>query len=726
MKKYPIIALLLATAPVAATAQQLTPADYCEPKKAAPASVKESTPLPDGESFAAISDDEKKIEIFSYRTGKKTGVLFDLDAVKGDVKMTAFEGYEVSGNGKKVLLWNDSEQIYRHSFTAEYYVYDVMRGTLRKVSDKGPQRGALLSHDGRMVAYQRGNNIYISNLDYGTDNAITTDGKVNSIMNGTPDWGYEEEFGIINTMRWSADDNTLAFIRFDETKVPTYTFDNVKSYCTDEPLSDPYPEGYSYKYPLAGYPNSVVSVLAYDLNSRATKKMDLPIGETDYVPSMEFDGKGSTLMVMLLNRDQNHLRLFSVNPGSTVARQILEEKSNAWLSPGAYQMVKYYADSFVIGSERSGYRHLYEYNYSGTQLRQLTKGDYNVTDYYGYSPARRTHYVRTTQLGPVNRTIATVDAKGTLKMLDKREGYQTAWFSSDFKYYLLSYSNVTTPPQYTIRSVDGGKEVMLEDNAVYAAKYAEAPKMELLKVKNEAGQEMNAYMIKPLGFDASKKYPLVAYQYNGPDSQEVLNRWRMEGLFYLASQGYVVTCVDGRGTGNRDRAWANCVYRNLGRYETADQIAAAKYFASLPYIDENNTACFGWSFGGYMSLMELTAPDCPFKAGVAMAAVTDWRWYDSIYTERYMSTPQQNESGYDQASAMNRTQNLKARLMIMSGTADDNVHFYNTEKYTSKLNYEGKLFDMMAFTGFEHSLRMCNAREMLFRRVVEFLDRNLK
>lgn len=725
MKKI-YIAVMAVSAIFTSQAATLTVQDFCDIATATPASVKEMTPLANSDTYAAISDDEKRIEIFSYRTGKKTGVLFDVDAVKGDVKISSFEGFSVSENGRKVLLWNESEKIYRHSFTAEYYVYDTMRSTIQRVSTQGAQRGAVLSHDGRMVAYVRGNNIFISNLDYGTDNAITKDGETNKIIYGVPDWGYEEEFGVINTIRWSPDDNTLAFIRFDESDVPTYSFDNYRGYCMPDPEGDPYPAAYTYKYPLAGYPNSIVSVLAYDLNNRTTKKMDLPIADTDYVPSLEFDGKGENLMAMLLNRDQNELHLYAVNPGSTVARLLLTEKSDAWLSPTAYQMVNYQKDFFVIGSERSGYRHLYQYNYSGTLIKQITTGNFNITEYYGYDAKTGTHYVQTTQLGATCRTVSSVNARGEIKMLQGKEGTENAWWSADMKYWLRSFSNAQTPPQYTICAADGHKMVDVEDNKAYAEKYKAAPKMEFLKVKNDAGQEMNAYMIKPADFDATKKYPLLTYQYNGPDSQEVLNRWRMEGIFYIASQGYIVACVDGRGTGNRDRAWSTAVYKNLGQLETADQIAGARYFASLPFVDENRVACFGWSYGGYMTLMELSAEGNPFKAGVSMAPVTDWRYYDSIYTERYMLTPQQNKMGYDKASALQRTSDMQRELLIMSGTADDNVHFYNTLKYTSKLTSEGTLFDMMAYTGFEHSLRMCNARVQLFRKIVKFLDQNLK
>lgn len=707
-------------------ASVLTADDYCSPSATSPAGVREMRPLNDGVSFAAISDDGKAIEVYSYKTGEKVSTLFSIDGVKGDVKIDGFDGYELSANEKKILLWTESRKIYRYSFYAEYYVYDIMRSTLAKVSDGGAQRGAIISHDGRMVAYQRDNNIFISNIDYKSDKAITADGKINEVIYGTPDWVYEEEFGVQNTMRWSSDDSTLAFIRFDESRVPVYSFDEYRSYCDSDPLGDMYPASYSYKYPLAGYPNSIVEVLAYNVDNRTIKKMDIPVGESDYVPSLEFDGKGENLMVMLLNRDQNNLRLFKVNPGSTVARPVIEEKSDAWLSPSAYQMVKYYADTFVIGSERSGYRHLYEYDYSGNLKRQITRGNWNVTDYYGKDSRTGIHYVQTTQNGAINRNVASVSPKGEVVMLNNVEGTESASFSRNFSYYLRRYSSAVTPPQYTICNNRGKTVKTLEMNEEYAARYSSAPKMEFLKVRNAEGEEMDAFVIKPADFDPSKRYPLMMYQYNGPDSQLVLNSWKMDGTYYVASQGYIVAAVDGRGTGNRSRAWANSVYRRLGLCETQDQLAGAAYFASLPYVDSDRTACFGWSYGGYMTLMELSSPECRFKCGIAMAPVTDWRFYDSVYTERYMLTPQQNEKGYDLASALEKTGDVKGRLLIMSGTSDDNVHFYNTLKYASKMNFEGKVFDMMALAGFEHSLRMGNARTQLYRKIVDFLDSRLK
>ena len=700
--------------------------DYCDIKVSAPAKVKEMTPMPDGESYAAINDAETAIELFSFKTGKKTGDLFTISGVKGDVKIDSFDGYQVSEDGKRILLWNNTEKVYRYSFKAEYYVYDVGRKTMKRVSTAGKQRGATLSHDGRMVAYVRDNNVFISNLDYETDRPITTDGEVNKIIYGIPDWGYEEEFSILNTLRWSGDDNVLAFVRFDETDVPAYHFDDYRSYCEKDPLGDPYPEAYVYKYSLPGYPNSIVSVHAYDLNTRAIKKMDLPMDMKDYIPSMEFDGKGENLMIMVLNRDQNYLRLFRVNPASTVAHEVLSEKSDAgWLSPSAYQMVKYYKDFFVIGSERTGYRHLYKYNYDGISQGAVTTGDFNVTDFYGYDSVKGTYYVQTTSLGPINRNVASVDSKGGLKLLTGKEGFEIALWSSTFKYWLRNWSDALTPPVYSLCSADGKSEVVVEDNSAYKTKYASAPKMEFLKVKNAVGEDMNAYMIKPNDFNASSKYPVLMYQYNGPDSQEVLNKWKLDGLFYLASQGYIVCAVDGRGTGNRNRDWAYAVYKKLGNIESDDQIAGANYFATLPYVDGNRIGCFGWSYGGYMTLMELQHPDSPFKCGVAMAAVTDWRFYDSIYTERYMLTPQQNEKGYNLASALTNSERMNVPLLIMSGSSDDNVHFYNTLKYTSKLTSEGKIFDMMVFTGFDHSLRVCNARAQLYQKVARFLKSNL-
>lgn len=705
------------------SAMALTAEEYCDPKINAPVGVKEMRPMKDGTSYTAVSADGKKIDVFSYRTGQKTSTLFDVETIKGEVRIDDFDGYSINSTEKKILLWNNVEKIYRNSFYADYYVYDILRGTLKKVREEGRIRGAVMSHDGRMVAYTKDNNIYIANLDYGTDNQITADGKINEVIYGIPDWSYEEEFGIDNTMRWSADDVILAFMRFDEKEVPTYSFDVYKSYCESNPLSDLYPEAYSYKYPLSGFPNSVVSVFSYNLDNRTTKKMDIPVGD-GYIPSLEFDGNGKNLMTMVLNRDQNHLMLYSVNPGSTVAHLILTEESNAWLSPSAYQMVRYGKSSFVIGSERSGYCHLYEYNYSGSLLRQITSGEFNVTEYYGSNTAG-IHYVQTTLLGAVNRNVCSVNGKGTVTPLNNQAGWETAYFSSNFEYYLRSWSDINTPNQYTLWKTGGKKIVDLEMNESYAAKYASAPRKELLKVRNDAGEEMDACMLRPTDFNPSKKYPLLMYQYNGPDSQLVQNRWRIEGISYLASEGYVVCIVDGRGTTARSRQWAHAVYKKLGQLETKDQIAGANYFASQPFIDRDRVACFGWSYGGYMTLMELSEKNNPFKAGIAMAPVTDWRFYDSIYTERYMLTPAQNESGYGAGSALGRTENMDRRLLIMSGTSDDNVHFYNTLKYTSKLNSEGKIFDMMAYTGFEHSLPMCNARTMLFKKILDFLNTNL-
>ncbi len=725
MKKTAIALCMLATLASPEAAVVLDVSDYCDVKKTRPAGIGELRPMADGKSYSAVSKDRRSIDIFSYATGKKTGTLFSLDAVKGDLKIDSFDGYAVSDNGRKILLWNDSKSIWRYSFTAEYYVFDTMRQTLQRVSDKGAQRGATMSHDGLRVAYVRDNNIFISNLDYKTDIAVTKDGERNRISNGAPDWAYEEEFDMQCSLCWSGDDQTLAFIRWDESEVPTYSFDIYRSFYEKDPLGDPYPTSFSYKYPLAGYPNSTVSVHAYGLNSRVIKEMDLKLEKTDYVLPIAFDGKGERLMVMRLNRDQNDLRIYSVNPASTVATQVYARQSKTWISKSVYDMTRYGADSFIVASPESGWIHLYEYGYNGRLLRRITTGDFNITAYYGKS-ALGTYYVQTTAKGAVNRNVAAFDSKGGFRLLHDEEGWESASFSGDFSHYVRTWSDLQTPYQYTIWSTAGKKVADLEMNREYAARYASAPKYELTTVKNAAGEEMNAMIMKPAGFNSSAKYPLLMYQYNGPESQLVCNRWQMDGLNYIAQQGYVIGVVDGRGTAGRSDEWCKCVYMHLGKYETEDQIAGAKALARLPYIDADRLRLFGWSYGGYMTLMEMIDPESPFKCGVAMAAVADWRWYDSIYTERFMRTPGQNESGYSESSAMGRTHRLKGRLLIMSGTSDDNVHFYNTLKYTAKLNYEGHLYDMMVFPGLEHSLRTGNAREQLYRKVADFLNTNLK
>ena len=724
MKKI-IFLIVIASLSFFVVKANLTIQDYCDIRINAPAGIKEMRPMQDGISYMRIGENGNTIEKFSYKTGELIEVIIDTNSIKGDVKIDQFDGYEISANEKKILLWNESENIYRHSFWAEYYVYDIMRHTLKHVSENGPQRGAIISHDGRKVAFMRDNNIYISNLEYGTELQITKDGEVNKIIHGTSDWGYEEEFGIVNTMRWSPDDNSLAFITFNETDVPMYEFDIYTGYCNTNPKYELYPGQFYYKYPLAGSNNSVVHVNVYNLDNRVTKKMDIPMQDTDYIPSMEFGCSNDRLMVMVLNRDQNNLKLYSVNPASTVAKLIYTEESKAWLTPEAYQMVDYQENNFVLCSDRDGYRHLYLYDYNGNLIKQLTSGEFYVTSYYGYSSKTKEYFFQCTKLGAINRNVAKLNSKNVIELLHPEEGTESASFSADFNYYVRNYSNSTTPNQYTLWSKNK-KIADLEMNESYAAKYAVAPKKEFLKVKNAMGDDMDAFIIKPKNFDPTKKYPLLTYQYNGPESQEVLNRWKIDGINYFADQGYVIACVDGRGTGYKSREWSDIVYKQLGRYETLDQIAGAKYFASLPYVDSERVACFGWSFGGYMTLMELSAENTPFKVGISMAPVTDWRYYDSIYTERYMQTPQQNESGYEIASALNKTANMNSKLLIMSGTSDDNVHIFNTYHYTSKLTSEGKLFDMMVYTGFDHSLRMCNARVQLYAKVLDYLNISLR
>lgn len=710
---------------MSAAAAGLTAKDYCDLSINQPAGIGEMRPLADGKTYSAVSKDGRSIDIYSYATGKKTGTLFSLDEVKGDLKIDSFDGYQISDNGRKIMLWNNKSGIWRYSFTAEYYVYDTMRSTMQRVSSNGPQRGATMSHDGLRVAYVRDNNVYLSNLDYKTDIAVTTDGVANKISYGAPDWVYEEEFGVQCTLCWSGDDQTLCFMKWDESKVPEYSFDNYRSFYDKDPLGQPYPQAFSYKYPLPGYDNSVVSVLAYDINSRNIKTMDLQMKVDDYIPNLQFDGKGERLMVMKLNRNQNDLQILSVNPASTVATQVYAEQSKTWLSDRVYTMVDYGKDSFIIASQKSGWTHLYEYAYNGKLLRQITNGDFNVTAYYGKSPAG-VYYMQTTKLGAVNRNVASVDAKGVMKLLHDTPGWETCQFSADMSYYIRNWSDLNNPPQYTLWSAAGKMVSELEMNREYASRYASAPKYELTTVKNAEGLDMNAMVMKPSDFNAGKKYPLMMWQYNGPESQEVTNKWHLDGLNFIAQQGYVVGIVDGRGTGARSEEWCKCVYLQLGKYETLDQIAGAKGLAALPYVDESKMSLFGWSYGGYMTLMEMTANSSPFKCGVAMAAVTDWKWYDSIYTERFMRTPGQNEAGYASSSALGRSNNLKGRLLIMSGSNDDNVHFYNTLMYTSKLTYEGHLFDMMVFTGQEHSLRRGNLRTQLYSKVLDFLDNNLK
>lgn len=697
--------------------------EYVYPKNR-PTSMPEFVYMPDGLSYLLLSDDGKTITSHDTKTGNIIGTVLDVAKTR-ETKIDHISAFSLSPDGSKVLVYQDSEPIYRHSFKADYYVYEIRHNILRPLSAKfEKQQAPLFSPDGRMVAFVAENNIYIKKLDYKTEVSVTVDGKINEIINGVPDWTYQEEFSTTSSMVWAPDNMMLCYVKYNEKDVPMYSFPIYQGTCNPRDEYAFYPGQFTYKYPVAGMKNSVVSVHSYDVETRKTKEIVLNDGNIEYIPRISYAHQPERLVVSTLNRAQNRFEMYVVNPKSTVAKSLYVDTSEAWIAPKAYEDVRFFPESFVVMSERSGYNHLYQYSYSGHLIRQITSGDYDVTGYYGCD-SRGTHYYQSTATGAINRVVSSVNAKGKRQDLSPADGTASASFSSTFDNYILSYSNVTTPPRYTLYDIKGKELRVLDDNSSYIKRYASIPEKEFFTFDND-GTVLNGYMLKPVDFSASRQYPVIMYQYSGPGSQEVLNRWRMDWDYYFAGQGYIVVCVDGRGTGGRGTAFRNVVYRRLGYYETIDQIAAVGFVASLPYVDSDRIGICGWSYGGYETLMAISQENSPYVAAVAIAPVADWRYYDTVYAERYMLTPQENEDGYDGSAPIKLTHNMDCRLLLMSGTADDNVHFTNTLQYVSALQSQGKFCDMFVFPGMNHSINGCNARAVVYAKMLDFFNRNLR
>lgn len=686
--------------------------------------------LGDGSAQVALTDDGKRVVTIDPQTGKELETIFDVERTRENT-LTSIEGFTMSPDGGKIMVWTDRKPIYRRSFTASYWVYDRHSRILRPLSDKfGRQRAPLFSPDGLMVAFAADdNNIHIRKLDYNTEVDVTTDGAVNAVINGVPDWTYEEEFMTTRSMAWAPDNLTLCFLKYNEKDVPLYRFALYEGACDPKEQYALYPGMFEYKYPVAGMKNSKVTLHSYDVETRKLKLIELPDSRIEYIPRLDYSPDPARLIVTTLNRDQNHMEVYSVNPRSTTCTSlIVEENASGWIEPATYENLSLQPEFIVMMSDRSGYTQLYQYSYAGALQRQLTNTQYDVTDYYGYNSATRTHYFQATGPNPINRVVSSIDAKGVISTISPAEGNSTASFSNSMDWFMLTYSSVSTPPRYTLhRAAKPDKAVrVLESNDKAAAAYAEVPRREFFVMPADGSRPaLNGYIVKPAGFDASRRYPVVMYQYSGPGSQEVLNRWSVDWETYFAMKGYVVMCVDGRGTGGRGRDFREIVYCRLGYYETLDQLAAAQYAASLPFVDAARIGIFGWSYGGYETIMAASADGAPYKAAVAVAPVTDWRYYDTVYAERYMLTPAQNERGYTVSAPLNYIGGLDCRLLIMSGTADDNVHMSNTMEYVARLISAGKWCDMMLFPNMNHSINGCDTRRMVYSRMLDYFNQNL-
>ncbi len=673
----------------------------------------------DGQRYTSLSDDGKRIVAYEYASGREVATLFDIDKI-ADCPIAKIEGYAFAPNEERLLVHTESHKIYRRSVTASYYVYYLKRNKIEPLSDSdNVAQEACFSPDGRIVAFARDNNLFLKKLDFGTELAITTDGAKGRIINGTADWSYEEEFCQTRYFEWSADSKLLAYVRFDESEVGEYTFQN---------FAEGYPTSVSYKYPRAGGKNSRVQLLVYDVQNRTTKQMRFDDDNDIYIPIIRWTNDANTLAAVRLDRSQTQLDVMAFNARSGVGRRIMSESGATYVDYANLNSLHFNADnSFVALSERDGWRHLYLFDANGSLVRQITSGNWDVTAFYGYDEQTKTAYFQAAKESPINREVYKADAKGRLSRIGTGEGICSAEFSKLFAYAIYQFDNTETPNLYTIIDNKGKTLRTIENNAALKAT-ADALNLsqkEFFTFETSEGITLNGWIVKPKNMAAGAKLPLVMVQYSGPNSQEVLNRFHLDWEFYLPQMGYVVACVDGRGTGARGRDFRTCTYKKLGELETKDQVEAARYLGTLDFVDSGRIAIWGWSYGGFMTLSCLTNGAGVFKAGIAIAPVTDWRYYDTAYSERFMNRPQENDRGYALTSLLDKADRLQGELLLVHGTADDNVHTQQSWLYIEQLVKAGKQFEMQMYPNKNHSILGAEARLHLYTRCTRFLQKKL-
>lgn len=690
-------------------------------------------PMNDGETYTRLSPDGKRIVRHSFKTGKETGVVFDAGTARGDKRPERIDGYVMSPDETRILLQTETRAIYRRSFTAVYYIYDVKNNTVEPLSEGGPQQVPLFSPDGNVIAFAREGNLFLVKLLYGNAEVqVTKDGKFNAVLNGIPDWVNEEEFSTNRSFDFSADSKMLAWVRYDESQVPLYRMQEFKGSHPTRTEYDEYPGEYAYKYPVAGARNSEVKVMSFDIKNRVTRTLDVPLDSDGYIPRIKFTSDPEKLAVVTLNRHQNRMDLYMVNPRSTVSKLALRETSDKYIREAAYNGMKFYNGHFSLLSERSGYQHLYWYNLNGQLERQVTKGEFEVTDFYGYDAASGRFYFASRQESPLRKAVYVAEQNGKVKKLSTETGTNNATFSRSLKYFMNVYSSAQQPPVTTLRDNTGRKLHTVIDNKALKEKADALPATkEFFTFTTGEGVQLNGWMVKPRNFDASRKYPVIMYQYSGPSSQEVTDSWNLGfyggGVFesYMAQEGYIYVCVDGRGTGGRGADFEKCTYLRLGDLESKDQVETALYLGTLPYVDKDNIGIWGWSFGGFNTLMSMTDGRPVFKAGVAIAAPSNWKYYDTVYTERYMRTPKENAEGYA-INPMERAGQLNGNLLLIHGTADDNVHYRNVVEMSEALVQADKQFDMQIYTNRNHNIYGGRTRHHLFTRLTNFFNAHLK
>ena len=661
-----------------------------------------------------------QIDLYDFATLKKVSNL--IDTKNYSALAEGIDSYTFDASEKKILIACNSKQIFRHSFTADYFLYDLTAKTLTKLFDFQVQEPTF-SPDGTKIAYARENNLYVYDVASKKSTAVTTDGKKNAIINGITDWVYEEEFSFVRAFDWSKDSKKLAYIRFDESQVPEFSMSIFHK--------DLYPTIETFKYPKAGEKNSEVSLHIYDAAANATKKVDLGNYNDFYIARLQWTNDNNVLSAQVLNRYQSNLDLLFVDGTTAAAKVVLNEKDKAYVD--VTDNLTFLKDnSFIWTSEKDGFNHIYLYDKNGKLKNQVTKGNWEVVSYYGFDEKNKTIFYQSTENGSINRDIYRIALDGKNKVrLSKNTGTSAATFSPNFQYFINTFSSNLQPTTYTLNEAKTGKEIqVIENNQALASKLTayNLPAKEFFVLKTAKGNELNAWILKPKDFDPSKKYPVFMYQYSGPGSQQVNNDWNNSDDYWFVSltqQGYIVVCVDGRGTGFKGADFKKVTQKELGKYEVEDQIDAAKVIGTYPYVDASRIGIFGWSYGGFMASNCIFQGNDVFKMAIAVAPVTNWRFYDSVYTERYMQTPQENASGYDQNSPINHVDKLKGKFLLIHGSADDNVHVQNSMQMMEALIQANKQFDSQIYPDKNHGIYGGKTRIQLYNKMTNFIKQNL-
>ena len=726
------IMMLLATSNVSAD-NKITLKDVTG-KTFTPKYITGVDPIKGTDRYASISNDGRQIIEYAFKTGNQTRVLFDIANTHGE-SIKQLDGYTLSPDGKRMLIQTNTHKIYRRSFTADYYIYTIQSRKLEKLSTGGPQQIPTWSPDGNQIAFVRDNNIFLVKLLY--DNAesqITKDGKFNEIINGVPDWVYEEEFSTNRSLCFTADSRMLCWIKYDERKVKEYSLQLFMGSHPTMKANEVYPGTYTYKYPKAGEDNSIVSVWSYEIQTHKTNRLQVPLEGDGYIPRIKSTNDANRIIVFTMNRHQDVLNLYAVNPLTTLSQLLIKEQGDKYVKEEAMEGIAIGQNSILLPSDRDGYMHLYLYNMNGSLIRKIGDGNYDITSIYGYDETTGDVYYQAAGINPHDRQIFVSHKNGKTERLTDTNGWNKAIFSGDYKYFLNTWSNYNTPYVFTIRDNKGKVLSTPIDNKELKEKVKTYGfnGRETFSFTTSEGVKLDGWMVKPKDFDTNKKYPVILFQYSGPGSQQVIDAWNAGSMgnggafdYYLAQQGFIVVCVDGRGTGGRGAAFEKCTYLRIGELESHDQIETALWLGKQSYIDKERIGIWGWSFGGFNTLMGMSEGRPVFKAGVAVAPPTNWRYYDTIYTERYMRTPKENGSGYA-TNPIQRANALHGALLICHGMADDNVQPQNTMEYTEALIQADKNFKENIYTNRNHGIYGGNTRIHLLRQISNWFIEHLK